>query len=284
MFRLRPPPVPSVPRCPVNNIFMSCPERSQYGNTREAPEQEFFNIDRSKSPRPPLEKGGCGAVLLPPRPPFQKGGPGGILECLDISDQVLGIRSSGAESRWHGPVCHGRFARQPIRGGSCLEPREKISLNGNVKALIEAALSAGGHGHIPMAPAGWSLQVDGGPEHTVLPRQVGGVVAIPLSDDHGMTYSVHVGCDHEEPKNPINAHRGAEIAVVEDRGGSGATIVDRWPGGRSQCRHSDDFECHGADEVNGLEAKADGQLIIDIRVVHPMCKRRRAKTAGWSTC
>ncbi len=110
-----------------------------------------------------------------------------------------------------------------------------------------------------------------GAEEPVPNREVESEIAVGFGSDNGVVHTMHVRCDDQPAKQPLEACRDEDIAVVEHGGG----VEQKFEEKHTQSRRSDGgdrakFDGQREENLHGMEARARCDIDIQIGVVHAM--------------
>jgi hypothetical protein len=110
-----------------------------------------------------------------------------------------------------------------------------------------------------------------GAEPSIPPRQIETEVAVGLDHHNRMMDAMHVGRYHEPPEIPIQPDRKADVAMVEHRGRVKQHLEDEDARGRgTSCRDNAEFDQHGENDLDRVEAGTGSHIKVEIRMMHPV--------------
>ena len=123
-------------------------------------------------------------------------------------------------------------------------------------------------GH-PQLPGAGGLAI--GPEQPVPPGEVEAEVGIGLVLLHRVVDPVHVRGDEDPAQPPVQPVGQADVAVVEH----GHAVQDDLEEDhrhhrRPQDQDDGELDQHGQDDLDGVEARPGGQVVVQVRVVDPV--------------
>ena len=110
-----------------------------------------------------------------------------------------------------------------------------------------------------------------GAEDAVPPGQAEAEVAVGLVVLHRVMHAVHVRRHQQPAQHPVHPPGQAEIAVIEHGGGIENDLEQDHPGQRRpQQQDGGELDQHRQDDLDGMEARPGGHIVIQIGMMNAM--------------